>query len=229
MKDWLHLPSLGRTIDFSLVSDIVWNYQDRRDKTIGRFRTLVLLGTDLVDTPDVGITQNELFIWDKEDREKVYAKFPGIPIELLFDRVPAEEVTATAGKSESYWDNWLEAGKEKMQVLVELPASVNKSDERIRLSVFPGREKQYQQFLVIREELQAIGVEFGELISSQDDVKGWNLKWYGDKAGLFWTLGGGWSVEALEPRESLSGVWENFDLTEQLYSNDIDLDWGDES
>lgn len=84
-KDWLHLPSLGRTIDMNLVSDICWNEQSIYDK---RFRTLVYLGTSIGVGEEYGIERPHLSIFDDEDRKKLYAKFPGIPIDLLFNEAP---------------------------------------------------------------------------------------------------------------------------------------------
>ena len=87
-KDWLHFPSLGRTIDFNVVSDIDWNYQVDYDK---RFRTLAYLGTGIAAVDEYISERPHLSIFDKEDRKKLYAKFPGIPIDLLFDEAPIEE------------------------------------------------------------------------------------------------------------------------------------------
>jgi hypothetical protein len=84
-KDWLHLPSLGRTIDFNVVSDIQWNEKSVYDK---RFRTLVYLGTSIAIGEESGIERPHLSIFDDEDRKKLYAKFPGIPIDLLFNEAP---------------------------------------------------------------------------------------------------------------------------------------------
>jgi hypothetical protein len=88
-KDWLHFPSLGRTIDFNVVSDICWNEQSIYDK---RFRTLVYLGTSIGIGEEYGIERPHLSILEKEDRKKLYSKFLGIPIELLFDEplLPSE-------------------------------------------------------------------------------------------------------------------------------------------
>lgn len=111
-----------------------------------------------------------------------------------------------------------------------LPVHVkaNKSDELAALLVFNDRQKQYQQFLVIKEELQAIGIEFGNLIGNRGGAKGWRLNWEGFKAGLFWTVGNSWSVDALKPGDDLSGMWEEFDLHQQLECNGINLDSEDD-
>lgn len=95
-------------------------------------------------------------------------------------------------------------------------------------TIFKNRPKQYQQFLIIREELTAIGIKVGKLINSREDAKGWRLDWDGDKAGLFWTVGDGWEVSSLKCETELTGNWEGFDLMEQLACNGIDLDPDDE-
>ncbi len=91
-KDWLHLPSLGRTIDFNVISDIDWNDRLEYNK---RFRTLVYLGTSIGVGEEFGIERPHLSIFDEEDRKKVYAKFPGIPIDLLFDEAPSSEAPSS--------------------------------------------------------------------------------------------------------------------------------------
>ena len=91
-------------------------------------------------------------------------------------------------------------------------------------SIFGERIKEKEQFLIIKNELAAIGVKVGKLINSRSDVKGWNLAWSKDKAGLFWTVGNGWEVDSLKPEGELGGQWEGFDLIEHLANNDIDLD-----
>ncbi len=78
-RDWLHLPSVDRTIDLNVVSEILWNREDKYNK---RVITVVYLGTSLVSV-EGKIVCNELPIYDQEDRETLYAKFPAIPIDLL--------------------------------------------------------------------------------------------------------------------------------------------------
>ncbi len=116
--------------------------------------------------------------------------------------------------------------------LVEVPVSnapkSNKKSDKALVTIFGERVKQYRQFLIIREELWAIGVDLGQLITNQDNIKAWQLSWLGDKAGLFWTSGAGWSVEVLKPGDELTGQWEDFDLDRQLIDNDVDLDSEDE-
>lgn len=90
-------------------------------------------------------------------------------------------------------------------------------------AIFGERQKQYQQFLIIREELRAIGIKVGKLINSREDAKGWNLSWDGDKAGLYWTTGDGWDIESLKSGGELAGNWEGFELMEHLDCNGIEL------
>ncbi|MEG4287281.1 hypothetical protein QUB68_29670, partial [Microcoleus sp. A006_D1] len=99
------------------------------------------------------------------------------------------------------------------------PAPAKKLD-----SIFGERVKEKGQFLIIKDELSAIGIKVGTLINSRSDAKGWNLAWGKDKAGLFWTTGNGWEVESAKPGTELSGQWEGFDLIEHLACNGIDLD-----
>ena len=100
---------------------------------------------------------------------------------------------------------------------------IAKTDKALA-AIFGERHKQYQQFLIIREEFSAIGIKVGKLIKSRSDVKGWRLDWSGDKAGLFWSVGDGWDVEALISGDELNGNWEGFDLIKHLACNGIDLD-----
>ena len=101
-KDWLHLPSLDRTIDLNVVSDIHWNKQGQHDK---RFRTVIFLGTNLSVDRDYVNVYNEMSIFTEADRRRLYGKFPGIPIALLFDEVlneapPGEDATDKDTKDE---------------------------------------------------------------------------------------------------------------------------------
>ena len=100
---------------------------------------------------------------------------------------------------------------------------IAKTDKTLA-AIFGERHKQYQQFLIIREELSAIGIKIGKLIKSRSDVKGWRLDWNGDKAGLYWTIGNGWEVASLKYDTELTGQWEGFDLEQQLECNGIDLE-----
>ena len=104
----------------------------------------------------------------------------------------------------------------------QTPAAIGKADKALA-AVFCDRPKQYQQFLIIREELTAIGCKVGKLIKSRSDVKGWNLSWDGDKAGLYWTTGNGWEIASLTYEAELTGNWEGFDLVEHLDCNGIEL------
>lgn len=89
---------------------------------------------------------------------------------------------------------------------------------------FPTRPAQSKQFEVIIQELEAIGIKVGKNFGNRSDVKGWNLCWNGDKAGLFWTVGQGWAIEGLKSGNELTGQWEGFDLDDYLTANDIDLE-----
>lgn len=107
------------------------------------------------------------------------------------------------------------------------PKTSNKSDETLA-AMFGERIKEYQQFVVIQKELAAIGINLGKLIANHDDIKGWQLDWSGDKAGLFWATSDGWGIETLIPGNELTGNWEGFDLMEHLDCNGIDLYPNDE-
>lgn len=99
---------------------------------------------------------------------------------------------------------------------------ITKIDKKLA-AIFGERVKQYQQFLIIREELATIGIKVGKLINSREDAKGWRLDWDGDKAGLYWTVGNGWEVASLKYETELAGNWEGFDLSEHLDCNGIEL------
>jgi hypothetical protein len=99
---------------------------------------------------------------------------------------------------------------------------IAKTDKKLA-AIFNDRSKQYQQFLIIREELAAIGIKVGKLIKSREDVKGWRLDWDGDKAGLYWMIGNGWEIASLKYETELTGNWEGFDLMEHLDANGIEL------
>lgn len=88
-KDWFHVQSLGRSIDLNVVSEIQWNEKDVHDK---RFRTIVYLGTSIGVAEEYGIERPCLWIFAENDRKKLYAKFPGNPIDLLFDKLSIEDV-----------------------------------------------------------------------------------------------------------------------------------------
>ena len=89
---------------------------------------------------------------------------------------------------------------------------------------FPDRPAQANQLHVIIHELKAIGIIVGKSIANRSDAKGWHLRWGQDKAGLYWTVGQGWVVEALKSGDELTGQWEGFDLDQHLECNDIDLE-----
>ena len=89
---------------------------------------------------------------------------------------------------------------------------------------FPLRPAQRMQFQVIIQELEAIGIKVGSIMSNRHDSKGWNLYWgeNNDNAKLFWIVGQGWTIKAL--RGELTGRWEGFDLDDCLTTNGIDLE-----
>lgn len=89
---------------------------------------------------------------------------------------------------------------------------------------FPDRPAQREQFKAIIQELTAVGIEIGKSIANKSTAKGWNLRWGKDKAGLYWTVGQGWAVEALKSGDELTGQFEGFDLDQHLECNGVDLD-----
>ncbi|MEG5066781.1 hypothetical protein QUB33_24500 [Microcoleus sp. B3-A4] len=131
---------------------------------------------------------------------------------------PAVPATATATATGTNGDEPPNRGDNRRGRMQ--PAT--KTDKALA-AIFNDRPKQYQQFLIIREELAAIGIKLGKLISSREDAKGWRLDWEGDKAGLFWTVGNDWEIASLKYETELTGNWEGFDLVEHLDCNGIEL------
>ena len=112
-----------------------------------------------------------------------------------------------------------------VDVVIAPPKIVKQSPADKKLdSIFGEREKEKEQFLIIKSELSAIGAKVGTLINSRSDAKGWNITQGKDKAALYWTVGNGWEVASRTPETELIGQWEGFDLAEHLASNDIDFD-----
>jgi hypothetical protein len=100
----------------------------------------------------------------------------------------------------------------------------NRGDNgRGRVQPAKPHDRNTAQLAIIREELAAIGIKFGKLIKSREDVKGWNVSWDGDKAALYWTIGNGWEIGSLKYETELTGNWEGFDLIEHLDCNGIEL------
>jgi len=100
----------------------------------------------------------------------------------------------------------------------------NRGDNgRGRVQPIKSHDRNTAQLAIIREELAAIGIKFGKLIKSREDVKGWRLDWDGDKAGLYWTISNGWEIASLKYETELTGNWEGFDLMEHLDNNGIEL------
>ncbi|MEG5173225.1 hypothetical protein [Microcoleus sp. B3-D7] len=98
-----------------------------------------------------------------------------------------------------------------------------RGDGRGRVQPAKPHDRTTAQLAIIREELAAIGIKFGKLIKSREDIKGWRLDWDGDKAGLYWTIGNGWEIASLKYEDELTGNWEGFDLMEHLDCNGIEL------
>ena len=148
-------------------------------------------------------------------------------IEIL-NQVSPNQVAAFKAQVEAKFETPELIAPETAKVIsipdISRKASSKPDKAKTLIAIFGERTKQYQQFLVIRRELSAIGIKVGKLIKSRDDVKDWQLDWSGDKAGLYWTVGAGWSVEAIESGAELTGGWEDFDLIEHLDCNGIDLD-----
>ena len=86
-----------------------------------------------------------------------------------------------------------------------------------------GNDRNNAQLAIIREELTAIGIKLGKLISSRKDIKGWFVVWEGSPAALYWSSGNGWEISTRKGQSKLTGNWEGFDLIEHLDSNGIEL------
>ncbi|PZO93273.1 MAG: hypothetical protein DI617_08945 [Streptococcus pyogenes] len=112
--------------------------------------------------------------------------------------------------------------------------------ERESMEYFRGREIEFERFVTIKRELETINIRVGMLISSQSDIKGWNVTGgeigqpRKDKAALFWTPSNGWEIDCRQGQESLTGVFEDWILIEHLAENNIKAnnvlasDWHDE-
>lgn len=137
---------------------------------------------------------------------------PAVPAPAI---IPAAPTPAAVGEDDAP-PNRGDNGRGRVEPIA-------KTDKALA-AIFGERHKQYQQFLIIREALSAIGIKIGKLIKSRSDVKGWRLDWHGDKAGLYWTIGNGWEVASLKYDTELTGQWEGFDLEQHLECNGIDLE-----
>jgi hypothetical protein len=112
--------------------------------------------------------------------------------------------------------------------------------ERDSMVYFTGREIEFERFVTIKQELETINIRVGTLISSQSDIKSWNVtggeigKPRKDKAALFWTPSNGWEIDCRQGQESLTGVFEDWNLIQHLAENNIKAnnvlasDWHDE-
>lgn len=85
------------------------------------------------------------------------------------------------------------------------------------------QDRNSAQLAIIREELAAIGIKLGKLISSREDIKGWFVRWDGAPAALYWSSGNGWEIGTRKGQAELAGNWEGFDLMEHLDSNGIEF------
>lgn len=92
-KDWLHIPSLGKSIDLDFVSEIQWNSQGKYDK---RFRTVLYLSTSIGVSEEYTPEYNTVAIFAKEDQQALHAKFLGILIPLSFDEMLPEDIVIEA-------------------------------------------------------------------------------------------------------------------------------------
>lgn len=117
--------------------------------------------------------------------------------------------------------------KSEVETLQTAKTESNRSSEIAKIFAdthFPDRPVQHKQLQVIILELEAIGIVVGEVIATRHSAKGWHLRWGQDKAGLFWTAGQGWGIEAAKYGDELTGQWEGFDLDQHLECNGIDLE-----
>lgn len=157
----------------------------------------------------------------KDGRTCLIVDFPGCRDRHTEEWVlSAVEVVTVAAPAAIKEDNAPQNSSQNRQFIVK--------PNKVLAVIFGERQKEYQQFLIIREELAAIGIKLGKLINNRNDAKSWRLDWDGDKAGLYWTVGNGWEVASLKYETELTGNWEGFDLIEHLACNGIDLDSEDE-
>lgn len=98
-----------------------------------------------------------------------------------------------------------------------------RGDGRGRVQPVKTHDRNNAQLAIIREELAAIGIKFGKLIFSREDVKGWNVSWDSSPAALYWSSGNGWEISTRKGQAELAGNWEGFDLIEHLDCNGIEL------
>lgn len=94
---------------------------------------------------------------------------------------------------------------------------------RVQPAAKKSQDRNSAQLAIIREELAAIGIKLGKLISSREDIKGWFVVWEGSPAALYWSSGNGWEISTRKGQAELAGNWEGFDLIEHLDSNGIEL------
>lgn len=122
-------------------------------------------------------------------------------------------------------DEWATQAEVKTPRIVKTELSLSDNvNKAVAYACFSDRPVQNKQLRVITQELEEIGIKLGKVIANRSDVKGWHLRWGSDKAGLFWTVGDGWGVEALKSGDELTGNWEGFDLEQQLECNGVNID-----
>lgn len=117
--------------------------------------------------------------------------------------------------------------KSEVETLQTAKTESNRSSKKAKIFAdthFSNRPVQHKQLQVIILELEAIGIVVGKVIATRHSAKGWHLRWGQDKAGLFWTAGQGWGIEAAKYGDELTGQWEGFDLDQHLECNGIVLE-----
>jgi hypothetical protein len=115
---------------------------------------------------------------------------------------------------------YLKIRKEILTVFGE-DESEQPEDSRNPISRLP----QVDQYFIIREALEGIGVTFPPgALPQAVCAKQFKLELKKNTtARLYWNVGEHWSVEHKDAKE-LSGVWEDFDLDEFFSNNNIYLD-----
>ena len=112
--------------------------------------------------------------------------------------------------------------REILEIFGESELEDRQVADKYRISRLP----QVDQYFVIRENLEGIGVTFpGGKLDQAVSVKVFKLALKGDAtARLYWSECDGWSVSHKTHDKVLSGAWEEFDFDDFCANNDIDLD-----
>lgn len=176
------------------------------DKTDYSFVERVLL--------PVGLNPTGQTITEISERIRKY-KNPLLATEQVEATQPAQNAqeTAQTSKTDPKVDN-----RSKAAIIAE----------QRRLDDIFGGDREYlkEQYTTIKNELTAVGVKFGKLISSQSTVKGWFVTWEGYPAALYWTVSNGWEIGTRKNQDELSGPWEGYNLIENLEANGVAAgDW----